>query len=37
MSKEADELTIACSEVVMGGADMNQLKHNFIDLITLPA
>ena len=37
VSKEADELTIVCSEVVMGGADMNQVKHTFIDLITLPA
>ena len=34
MCKEADELTIVCSEVVMGDADMTQVKQDFSDLIT---
>ena len=34
LCKEADELTIVCSEVVMGNADMTQVKQDFIDLIT---
>ena len=31
--KEADELATVCSEVVMGDADMNQIKQDFSDLI----
>ena len=33
MCKEDDELTIICNEVVMSDADMNQVKHDFSDLI----
>ena len=32
--KEADELTIVCSEVAMSDADMTQVTHDFSDLIT---
>ena len=32
--KEADELTIVCSEVVTGDGDMTQVKQDFSDLIT---
>ena len=34
MCKDADELTIVCSEVVMGDADMALVKQDFSDLIT---
>ena len=34
MCKEADELTIVCIEVIMGDADMNQVKQDFSDLIS---
>ena len=33
-SKAADKLTIVCSEVVMGDADMTQVKQDFSDPIT---
>ena len=32
--KDADELTIVCSEVVMGDEEMTQVKRDFSDLIT---
>ena len=32
--KEADEITIVCREIVMGDADMTQVKQDFSDLIT---
>ena len=33
--KEADEVTIVCSEVVVGDADMTQMKQDFSDLISV--
>ena len=33
MCKEADARIIVCSEVVMGDADMTQVKQDFSDLI----
>ena len=32
--KEADELTIVCSEVVLGDANMTQVKQDFSDVVT---
>ena len=32
--KEADELTIVCTEVVLGAANMTQVKQDFSDVVT---